>query len=129
MTEREPHIPDAEWHKFLADSERAIRRTAPREPSARERSASIPPEEQAVGELWTPKDHNPVRRWHELSRRERSRRCARLAGSLAALIVLLVLTGRGQEGRPLTDDDRPGGVMLQESGASPGMTPTAAATP
>ncbi|MFJ8953130.1 hypothetical protein ACIRO1_23730 [Streptomyces sp. NPDC102381] len=128
MTGHEPPIPDEEWRKFLTDSEHAIRRTAPREPSAHERAASSPAHEEPVGELWTPKGHDPVRRWHDLSRRERSRRCARLVGAVTTLIVFLVVAGRDQEGGPLPDD-RPGGVMLQESGASPGVTPTAAATP
>ncbi|MEV5881519.1 hypothetical protein AB0L74_02125 [Streptomyces sp. NPDC052020] len=32
-----PHVPDEVWQKFLADSEDAIRDSAPREPSARDR--------------------------------------------------------------------------------------------
>ncbi|MEU3510739.1 hypothetical protein ABZ733_23145 [Streptomyces longwoodensis] len=39
MTAREPAVPEAEWGKFLRDTEEAIRRSAPREPSARERAS------------------------------------------------------------------------------------------
>ncbi|MFV0133647.1 hypothetical protein ACLGIH_10480 [Streptomyces sp. HMX87] len=39
-----PSVPDDVWLKFLTDSERAIRASAPREPAARERLADGEPE-------------------------------------------------------------------------------------
>ena len=44
-----PSVPEEVWRKFLADSERAIRATAPREPSARERAQGHRPRPPATG--------------------------------------------------------------------------------
>ncbi|WP_435879603.1 hypothetical protein [Streptomyces flaveolus] len=44
-----PSVPAEVWRKFLADSEEAIRATAPREPSARERSQGHRPRPPATG--------------------------------------------------------------------------------
>ncbi|MEU6100289.1 hypothetical protein [Streptomyces flaveolus] len=44
-----PSVPEEVWRKFLADSEQAIRATAPREPSARERSQGHRPRPPATG--------------------------------------------------------------------------------
>ncbi|MFJ9084474.1 hypothetical protein ACIRL3_18825 [Streptomyces sp. NPDC102384] len=117
MTGHEPPIPDEEWRKFLADNEHAIRRTAPREPSAQERAGATPGQDQAVGEVWTQKDQEPVRPWRELSTGERSRHGARLLGSLVARVVFLVVVGRDQPESPLPGE-RPAGVVLEESGAT-----------
>ncbi|MER7190057.1 hypothetical protein [Streptomyces flaveolus] len=44
-----PSVPEEVWRKFLADSEQAIRATAPREPSARERTQGHRPRPPATG--------------------------------------------------------------------------------
>ncbi|MEU6284491.1 hypothetical protein [Streptomyces sp. NPDC047028] len=91
-----PAVPDAVWQRFLDDSERAIRRSAPREPSARERAAagavgaaqaSEPVE--PVGELWQPEEARPGRAWRELDGRDRCRRLAGVLGTAAAIVMVL----------------------------------------
>jgi hypothetical protein len=44
-----PSVPEEVWRRFLADSEQAIRATAPREPSARERARGHRPGPPATG--------------------------------------------------------------------------------
>ncbi len=91
-----PPVPDAVWQRFLDDSEGAIRRSAPREPSARERAAAGPggvPEPagtpESVGELWQPEDVRPGRAWRELDGRARRRRLAGVVGTAAAIVMVL----------------------------------------
>jgi len=85
------------WQKLLADNERAIRASAPREPSARERAAAQPPfrlgdapgshRSEAVGELWEPPAPQPS--WSELDRPARIRRAGRMIATVAALGLAL----------------------------------------
>lgn len=106
-----PSIPEEVWRKFLADSEPAIRASAPREPSARERAPgrpSPPPvtdettprarrpyvpaahdETDAVGELWQPEDAWTGPKWREPDGRGRLRRVGRALGTAAAITLAL----------------------------------------
>ncbi|WP_330452955.1 MULTISPECIES: hypothetical protein [unclassified Streptomyces] len=97
--------PDETWHKFLQDNEDAIRRTAPREPSAWERaegtclpetnapSADHPSGFEAVGETWALESADPVP-WRDLDAPGRMRRAASAAGVLAVLVAFLVTVCR-----------------------------------
>ncbi|MGQ4328756.1 MULTISPECIES: hypothetical protein [Streptomyces] len=93
MTAPEPTDPESTWLKFLNDSEEAIRRSAPQEPSAQERLLlrASPPVRQAdsVGDVWQPDDDRPEPAWQHLSTRERVRRVLRALGAVAAIVALL----------------------------------------
>ncbi|AOW89075.1 MULTISPECIES: hypothetical protein [Streptomyces] len=96
-----PPVPDHVWRMFLEDSEGAIRASAPREPSARERRPGWqpaqpprpprPPAEPAgaVGEMWRAEDPWPGPAWRELDGRARLRRAGRVLGAAAALALAL----------------------------------------
>ncbi|MEH0550874.1 hypothetical protein [Streptomyces sp. B21-101] len=88
-----PTDPESIWLKFLNDSEEAIRRSAPREPSAQERLllCAGPPVRQAdsVGDVWQPDYDRPEPAWQHLSARERVRRVLRTLGAVAAVVALL----------------------------------------
>ncbi|WP_338894641.1 hypothetical protein WBG99_02160 [Streptomyces sp. TG1A-60] len=106
-----PSIPEEVWQRFLSDSDPAIRASAPREPSARERALgqSSPPtdademarrarrpyspapqeETEAVGELWHPEEAWTRRAWRGLDGRARSRRVCRAIGTAAAITLAL----------------------------------------
>lgn len=99
------------WLKFLMDSEAAIRRSAPRELSARERApgwhlrtadtdrseqrsgqprdAPTAYERDAVGDLWQPDDPWAGPAWRDLDNRAKLRRAGRVAVSAAAIILAL----------------------------------------
>ncbi|GGR92557.1 membrane protein [Streptomyces humidus] len=88
-----PTDPESIWLKFLNDNEEAIRRSAPREPSALERlfprdSAPVR-EADCVGDVWQPDDDWPGPAWQDLSIRERVRRGLRALGAVAAVVALL----------------------------------------
>ncbi|AVV45114.1 hypothetical protein C6376_30695 [Streptomyces sp. P3] len=93
MTAPEPTDPESIWLKFLNDSEEAIRRSAPREPSAQERlflRGSAPVRQaDSVGALWQPDDDWPGPAWQDLSTRERVRRGLRALGAVVAVVALL----------------------------------------
>ena len=79
-----PSLPEDVWQRFLTDNERAIRATAPREPSALQRARAdggAPREDadvEAVGDLWHPDDPWDGPSWREMDRRARLRRgCCR----------------------------------------------------
>ncbi|WP_416986050.1 hypothetical protein [Streptomyces sp. T028] len=95
MTPRDPLIPEGVWLKFLTDSEEAIRRSAPREPSARERAAhrdgTLLPETDSIGDIWLPDDPWPGPSWRHLDAWARTRRVLRILGAVAALVALLGL--------------------------------------
>ncbi|MFJ4979395.1 hypothetical protein ACIP6X_29360 [Streptomyces coeruleorubidus] len=85
-----PPVPDDVWLRFLTDSEHAIRASAPREPSARERAAGRqlqPP--HTVGDLWQPEDPGVRVAWRDLDRRARTRRVGRVVATAAALALAL----------------------------------------
>ncbi|CAM5637050.1 MULTISPECIES: hypothetical protein [Streptomyces] len=85
------------WQKLLTDNEQAIRASAPREPSARERAAAQPsfkPDSgpqgyrvEAVGDLWEPPAPQPS--WWELDRPARIRRAGRMLATVAVLGLAL----------------------------------------
>ncbi|MEU5663840.1 hypothetical protein [Streptomyces longwoodensis] len=114
MTAREPVVPEAEWGKFLRDTEEAIRRSAPREPSARERASGAGVDgagvgepgvddgavDDAVGEVWCPDESPAAPAWRQLDPAARVRRLARFLGMLTLLLVLLTLFRHAQPGVP-----------------------------
>ncbi|MFJ4810784.1 hypothetical protein [Streptomyces longwoodensis] len=114
MTAREPVVPEAEWGKFLRDTEEAIRRSAPREPSARERASGAGVDgagvgapgvddgavDDAVGEVWCPDESPAAPAWRQLDPAARVRRLARFLGTLTLLLVLLTLFRHAQPGMP-----------------------------
>ncbi|MGC9540697.1 hypothetical protein [Streptomyces sp. UG1] len=97
------------WLKFLTDDERAIRTSAPREPSAQERALGRRPrphpldgtperkrlrhhtptaaESDAVGELWQPEEYRSGPAWRDLDGRARARRVVRVLATAAAIAV------------------------------------------
>jgi hypothetical protein len=101
-----PPAPDDVWLRFLTDSEAAIRDSAPREPSARERAAGRqlqPP--HTVGDLWQPEDLWVRVAWRDLDRRAKVRRVGRVAATAAAVALALgawsqLSTGAGTGHRP-----------------------------
>ncbi|MBB4710671.1 hypothetical protein BJ965_000553 [Streptomyces luteogriseus] len=109
-TPREPNgvppVSDEVWLRFLTDSESAIRLSAPREPSARERAAGRqlqPP--HAVGDLWQPEDLWVRGAWRDLDRRSKVRRAGRVVATAAAVALALgawsqLSTGAGTGHRP-----------------------------
>lgn len=118
-----PSVPDEVWLRFLTDSESAIRASAPREPSARERAAGRQPQPaHTVGDLWQPEDLWVRVAWRDLDRRARTRRVARVVATAAAVGLALgawsqLTTGAG---------DRPGdpAVRQVEGATVPLPTPT-----
>lgn len=82
--------PDSVWRRFLTDSEEAIARSAPREPSARER-AGHPERDVRVGDTWSDGDAPAEPPWRHLDTRGRIRRLGRILAGAAALAVLLGL--------------------------------------
>ncbi|NEC09616.1 hypothetical protein [Streptomyces sp. SID7909] len=111
--------PDETWRKFLQDDEDAIRRTAPREPSARERAEELfrpsavnegsvghPTGFEPVGETWVLEPAESVA-WRDLDASGRMRRAASAAGVLAVLVAFLVTVCRlpveaeREPGRPI----------------------------
>ncbi len=123
-----PSIPDDVWLRFLSDSEYAIRVSAPREPSAKERATGRrlqPP--HAVGDLWQPEDLWVRVAWRELDRRAKVRRVGRVVATAAAVAVALgawsqLSTGAGPGNRPAT------GTVRQVEGATARL-PTATPFP
>jgi hypothetical protein len=127
-----PPIPDDVWLRFLTDSEQAIRASAPREPSAKERAAGRqlqPP--YAVGDLWQPEDLWVRVAWRDLDRRAKVRRVGRVIATAAAVALALgawshLSTGVGTGTRPGT------GTVRQVEGATarlPTATPFPSSTP
>ncbi|WDV49317.1 hypothetical protein PV963_02150 [Streptomyces coeruleorubidus] len=123
-----PPVPDDVWLRFLTDSEHAIRASAPREPSARERAAGRrlqPP--YAVGDLWQPEDLWVRVAWRDLDRRAKVRRVGRVVATAAAMALALgawsqLSAGAGTGTRPGT------GTVRQVEGATARL-PTATPFP
>ncbi|MEU8867477.1 hypothetical protein [Streptomyces umbrinus] len=125
-----PSRPEEVWLKFLTDSERAIRQSALREPSALERAQGlrlrpfdvgrtdrrvcrphIEPAEcgtHAVGDLWQPEGPWPEPAWRDLDGRARLRRVGRVASTAAAIALALgawsLLSTGGDLPRDTSDD-------------------------
>ncbi|WP_427164654.1 hypothetical protein ACQF4J_04560 [Streptomyces sp. C1-1] len=127
-----PPIPDTIWRRFLGDTEQAIRASAPREPSARERAAGSHPDPadshgvrqerredapaepwsasfDAVGEVWQPEERRPAPAWRDMDGPTRWRRVGHVLATVAAVLVAV-------------------GALSQASSRSgtPGGTPTVA---
>ncbi|MEU5362180.1 hypothetical protein ABZ354_01495 [Streptomyces sp. NPDC005925] len=127
-------VPDEVWQKFLTDSETAIRRSAPKEPSALERTVLAhrerPDDEGttvAVGELWQPEDRWGGPAWRDMDSRARRRRVGRAVGALAALALLFgALSLLPASSRNPYQD--PGGIVSQPSEEAPEDVPAATAT-
>ncbi|MFJ2950933.1 hypothetical protein ACIO8H_25320 [Streptomyces sp. NPDC087226] len=130
-----PSLPEDVWQRFLTDNERAIRATAPREPSALQRTrpgagGGAPRGGaggvEAVGDLWHPDDPWEGPAWRQMDGRARLRRVCRVVGTAAAIALALgawsqLSTGAG------TPAEGPGGdTVLQQSEEAPVELPTAA---
>ncbi|MFJ8749311.1 hypothetical protein ACIREO_08255 [Streptomyces sp. NPDC102441] len=117
-------MPDEVWRKFAEDTEGAIRGSAPREPSARERGSGI----RVTGEYGAGRGaaDEPVRwvgecydapqgrrTWRELSGWARLRYVGQVIVTAAVLTVLLLTVSR-RPSEPEPGAGRPGDVMLQE---------------
>lgn len=128
-----PSVPEHVWRLFLEDDERAIRASAPREPSARDRLPGWRPESPAgrpgrsvrpaetVGETWRPEDTWAGPAWRELDGRARVRRVGRVLGTAAAVAVALTAWSQLSSG-PATPGGGPAetiGQRLEESPALP----------
>ncbi|AXE83703.1 hypothetical protein ABZZ16_39540 [Streptomyces sp. NPDC006386] len=125
-------VPDEVWLRFLTDSESAIRASAPREPSARERAAGRQPQPpHAVGDLWQPEELWVRVAWRDLDRGAKVRRVGRVVATAAAVALALgawsqLSTGAGQGHRPGT------GTVRQVEGATarqPTTTPFPSGSP
>ncbi|MDQ8702939.1 hypothetical protein RCO28_10625 [Streptomyces sp. LHD-70] len=132
--DEQPGLPDDVWQRFLHDSEAAIRRTAPREPSARERATmpgtAVAPSAaggDAIGELWHPRPERERAAWRDLDGRGRLGRTARALGAVAVFVAVLATVSH-LPNAPAPQADRPG-VVLQESEPAPTERPTAEASP
>ncbi|WP_030190082.1 hypothetical protein [Streptomyces violaceorubidus] len=126
-----PAVPEYVWRLFLEDDERAIRASAPREPSARDRVPGRGPQEPpadrpdrargTVGEAWRREETWAGPAWRELDGRARLRRVGRLAGTAAALALALTAWSQLSTG-PATPGGGPAetiGQRLEESPALP----------
>lgn len=140
------HVSDAVWLKFLSDTECAIRSSAPREPSARERAPGWPDaaatgtsdrwtrhhdpatsQADAVGDLWQPAEV-PRLPWRDLDDQGRLRRVGSVIAAVAATALTLaawsqLATSGG------TPHDGPGDITLQQPEDAPGEVPAAPSFP
>ncbi|MEW2076244.1 hypothetical protein ACFZAG_35010 [Streptomyces sp. NPDC012403] len=129
-----PSLPEDVWQRFLTDNERAIRATAPREPSALQRARAdggAPREDadvEAVGDLWHPDDPWDGPSWREMDRRARLRRVGRVVGTAAAIALALGVWSQLSTGAG-TPDGEPGDTVLQQSEEAPAELPTATSLP
>ncbi|MGW3682417.1 hypothetical protein [Streptomyces prasinus] len=143
--DRTPSVPDEVWQRFLMDDERAIRATAPIEPSALQRASGWRPgpavtdardrtEGQvadttgAVGDLWHPDDPWEGPSWRNLDGRARVLRVFRVVGTAAAIALVLgawslLSTGAGGPSQGPAD------TVLQQSEDVPAELPTATSAP
>lgn len=143
--DRTPSVPDEVWQRFLTDNERAIRATAPVEPSALQRASGWQPQPAgtdardrtegqvtdttgAVGDLWHPDDPWEGPSWRNLDGRARARRVCRVIGTAAAIALVLgawsqLSTGAGSV------DQGPADTVLQQSEDVPAELPTATSAP
>ncbi|NEB18003.1 hypothetical protein G3I46_16015 [Streptomyces coelicoflavus] len=123
-------IPESVWLRFLTDSEEAIARSAPREPSARERTGS-PERNGRLGDAWYRDDAPAEHPWRDLDTRGRIRRVGRILAGAAALAVLLGLfTCLPEEppGLPTGPEDTPprtSSAVVESPGPAPTSLPSA----
>ncbi|MCX4740937.1 hypothetical protein ACK389_00240 [Streptomyces antibioticus] len=128
MTTREAGddgMPDEVWLKFLTDSERAIRASAPREPSARERAtrgesgaaAGGSGSEGPVGELWQPGETSADPAWRDLDTSARLRHAGRLVAT--AVAIALALAAWSWLSTSAGVPDAPGDGTVQQSERTP----------
>ncbi|MFI8206554.1 hypothetical protein [Streptomyces sp. NPDC085937] len=138
-----PSLSDDVWQRFLMDDEHAIRASAPREPSARQRASGRTAQSaartddgpgrrydarDAVGDLWHPDDPWEGPSWRELDGRARMRRVGRVVGTAAAIVLALgawsqLSTGAG------TPAEGPGDSVLQQSEDAPATLPAVTSRP
>lgn len=130
-----PSLPEDVWQRFLTDNERAIRATAPKEPSALQRTRpgaddGAPREDavEAVGDLWHPDDPWDGPSWREMDRRARLRRVGRVVGTAAAIALALGVWSQLSTGAG-TPEEGPGDTVLQQSEEAPAELPTATSLP
>lgn len=131
-----PSLPEDVWQRFLTDNERAIRATAPKEPSALQRTRpgaddGAPREDagvEAVGDLWHPDDPWGGPSWREMDRRARLRRVGRVVGTAAAIALALGVWSQLSTGAG-TPEEGPGDTVLQQSEEAPAELPTATSLP
>ncbi|GAA3194909.1 hypothetical protein GCM10010451_51320 [Streptomyces virens] len=137
-----PSLPEDVWQRFLTDNEHAIRATAPREPSARQRTRGASPRppragaaasrwdtgNESVGDLWRPDDPWEGPAWRDLDGRAKLRRAGRVVGTATAIALALgawsqLATGAGAPAKG------PGEAVLQQSEDAPADLPTATSLP
>ncbi|WP_231156049.1 hypothetical protein [Streptomyces sp. CNZ748] len=138
-----PSLSDDVWQRFLMDDEHAIRSSAPKEPSARQRASGRLPQPaarteaatarrydtaDAVGDLWHPDDPWEGPSWRDLDGRARMRRVGRVVGTAAAIALALgawsqLSTGAG------TPAEGPGDTVLQQSEDAPATLPAVTSRP
>ncbi|BDD76579.1 membrane protein [Streptomyces lividans] len=123
--------PESVWTRFLTDSEEAIARSAPREPSARERTGH-PERNGRVGDAWDRDDAPAEHPWRHLDARGRIRRLGRILAGAAALAVLLGLfTCLPEEppGLPTGPEDtsppRTSSAVVESTSPAPTSSPSA----
>lgn len=109
-------VPESIWTRFLTDNEEAIARSAPREPSARERAERLKGNDH-VGDTWFHEDAPSEPAWCRLDTRGRIRRLGRVLAGAAALAVLLGLFSCLPE--------EPVGLPVEPDGPSPLQTSSA----
>ncbi|MEU1873638.1 hypothetical protein [Streptomyces sp. NPDC019793] len=150
-----PDVPEDVWRLFLEDDERAIRASAPREPSARDRVPGWRPQEPpaghtdhpghdhpghtdrsdhphrtrgTVGEAWRREETWSGPAWRELDGRARLRRTGRVLGTAAAVALALTAWSQLSTG-PATPDSGPAETIGQRLEESPALPTPAAPAP
>jgi hypothetical protein len=150
-----PDVPEDVWRLFLEDDERAIRASAPREPSARDRVPGWRPQEPpaghtdhpghdhpghtdrsdhphrtrgTVGEAWRREETWSGPAWRELDGRARLRRTGRVLGTAAAMALALTAWSQLSTG-PATPGSGPAETIGQRLEESPALPTPAAPAP
>jgi hypothetical protein len=144
-----PSVPEGVWLKFLSDSEFAIRASAPRELSARERGIGAIPQPlddampvrrtggshdeptdsgpAAVGDLWQSEDPWTAPAWRDLDGRARLRRACRVITTAAAIALALGAWSCLSTSGPASDG--PGVTTVRQLEEASQGPPTAAPFP
>lgn len=140
------YVPDEVWLKFLSDNECAIRASAPKEASARERAPEWPAaaapgtshrrsrhrgparrRADSVGDLWQPvEESRPA--WRDLGSRGKLRRVGSLIATAAAITLALIAWSQLSTSAG-TPHDGPGDITLQQSEDAPDEVPAAPSFP
>jgi hypothetical protein len=118
-------MPDAVWRRFAEDSEEAIRRSAPREPSALERAAGLPADTGSGGgpaltgepAQWVGESYPASlgqKAWRDMGERERWRYFTQALLVVIVMTAVLLTVSRGAP-VPDTADSPAGDVVMQES--------------